>query len=100
MNSVDGLLIAKSILYINGNVSRRDDEENEEDFFFDEENQSGIVDAAAENELNALIDSLMKLEDSDEMTIEDLQEFYDNDCAGDNIVSKLLGSDQTLNIFQ
>jgi len=64
---------------------RRDDEENEEDFFFDEENQSGIVDAAAENELNALIDSLMKLEDSDEMTIEDLQEFYDNDCAGDNI---------------
>lgn len=64
---------------------RRREEENEEDFFFDEENQSGIVDAAAENELNALIESLMKLEDSDEMTIEDLQEFYDNDCNGDDI---------------
>jgi len=61
-----------------------EEDETEEDLFFDEGDEN-VVDKDAENELDALIESLMKLEDSDEMTIEDLQEFYDNDCIGDNI---------------
>ena len=75
---------------------RDEDEEEEEDLFFDEGDEN-VVDKDAENELDALIESLMKLEDSDEMTIEDLQEFYDNDCVGDNIVSTLTaGTDLTV----
>ena len=69
-------------------VFRREDE-NEEDFYFDESNKNEVVDAEADAELNSLFDSLMRLEDSDQMTTEDLQAFFDSDCNGDDIVSSI-----------
>ena len=70
---------------IYSNWFRREDE-SEEDFYFDENNKSEVVDAEADAELNSLFDSLMKLEDNDQMTTEDLQAFFDSDCTGDDIV--------------
>jgi len=64
---------------------KRREDENEEDFYFDESNKNEVVDAEADAELNSLFDSLMRLEDSDQMTTEDLQAFFDSDCNGDDI---------------
>lgn len=68
-----------------GEGRKRREDESEEDFYFDENNKSEVVDAEADAELNSLFDSLMKLEDNDQMTTEDLQAFFDSDCTGDDI---------------